>query len=136
MAEAKVISDRLESVLRDLNLSALDSYLEAKEDLLAIHQLRLSRQLKKVFSTTNPIESLNSLIEEDMRRVKKWKDSEHFVLPETSFTFHSGDIVYTFPIKEEFQWVGRSVVRWMKSLNSLQDILRVRRWPRSAGNSV
>ena len=43
-----------------------------------IHQLGLSQLLKKFFSTTNPIESLNSLIEEDMRRVKKWKNSEHF----------------------------------------------------------
>ena len=34
--------------------------------------------LKTFFSTTNPIESLNYLIEEDMRRVKRWKDSEHF----------------------------------------------------------
>lgn len=78
MGEAKVLSDRLEAVLRDLNISALESYREAKDDLLAIHELRLSRQLKRLFSTTNPIESLNSLIEEDMRRVKKWRDSEHF----------------------------------------------------------
>lgn len=78
MAEARVLSDRLESVLRDLNLSALESYREAKEDLLAIHELKLSQNLKRFFSTTNAIESLNSLIEEDMRRVKKWKDSEHF----------------------------------------------------------
>jgi putative transposase len=78
MAEAKNISDRLESVLRDLNLSALESYLEAKEDLLVIHELKLSKSLKRFFSTTNPIESLNSLIEEDMRRVKNWKNSEHF----------------------------------------------------------
>lgn len=77
-AEAKVLSDRLESVLRDLNLSALDSYREAKEDLLVIHELKLSKNLKRFFSTTNAIESLNSLIEEDMRRVKKWRDSEHF----------------------------------------------------------
>jgi putative transposase len=89
MAEAKVISDRLESVLRDLNLSALESYLEAKEDLLVIHELRLSRQLKRVFSTTNPIESLNSLIEEDMRRVKKWKDSEHFQRWLATYCLHS-----------------------------------------------
>jgi hypothetical protein len=89
MAEAKVISDRLESILRDLNLSALDSYLEAKDDLLAIHELRLSRQLKKVFSTTNPIESLNSLIEEDMRRVKKWKNSEHFQRWLATYCLHS-----------------------------------------------
>jgi transposase-like protein len=78
MAEARVISEKLESVLRDQNRSALQTYLEAKEDLLAIHDLKLARQLKRFFSTTNPIESLNSLIEEDMRRVKRWRDSEHF----------------------------------------------------------
>lgn len=89
MAEAKVLSDRLESVLRALNLSALESYLEAKDDLLAIHELRLSRQLKRLFSTTNPIESLNSLIEEDMRRVKKWKDSEHFQRWLATYCLHS-----------------------------------------------
>ncbi len=76
--EAKVISDRLESVLRNLNLSALQSYLEAKDDLLVIHELKLSKTLKGFFATTNPIESLNSLLEEDMRRVKNWKNSEHF----------------------------------------------------------
>lgn len=78
MSEAKAISDRLEAVLRDLNVSALQSYLEAKDDLLAIHELKLSRDLKRFFSTTNPIESVNSLIEEDMRRVKRWTDSSHF----------------------------------------------------------
>ncbi|MFN9969688.1 MAG: transposase, partial [Phycisphaerae bacterium] len=78
LAEAKVVCDRLESVLRDLNLSALESFREAKEDLLVIHELKLTRSLKTFFSTTNPIESLNSLIEEDMRRVKHWKDSKHF----------------------------------------------------------
>lgn len=78
MAEAKVLSDRLESVLRDLNISALESYREVKSDLLIIHELKLSRNLKRFFSTTNAIESLNSLIEEDMRRVKRWRSSEHF----------------------------------------------------------
>lgn len=77
-SEAKLISDRLESILKNENLSALKSYLDAKEDLLVIHELKLSKQLKTFFSTTNPIESLNSLIEEDMRRVKNWKNSEHF----------------------------------------------------------
>lgn len=78
MAEAKAVSERLESVLRDLNLSALESYREAKEDLLVIHELKLSKSLKRFFSTTNAIESLNSLMEEDMRRVKRWQDSKHF----------------------------------------------------------
>jgi len=89
MGEAKIISDRLESVLRDLNISALESYREAKDDLLAIHELRLSRQLKQLFSTTNPIESLNSLIEEDMRRVKKWQDSAHFQRWLATYCLHS-----------------------------------------------
>ena len=78
MTAAKVLSDQLESILRDVNKSALESYLEAKDDLLAMHDIKLSRDLKKFFSTTNPIKSLNSLLEEDMRRVKHWKNSEHF----------------------------------------------------------
>ena len=84
-----MISDRLESVLRSLNLSALESYREAKDDLLVVHELKLSRQLKRVFSTTNPIESLNSLIEEDMRRVKKWQDSAHFQRWLATYCLHS-----------------------------------------------
>ena len=52
--------------------------MESKKDLLVIHELKLSKNLKTFFSTTNPIESLNSLIEEDMRRVKRWRDSSHF----------------------------------------------------------
>jgi len=43
-----------------------------------VHRLGLSASLKKFFSTTNAIESLNSLLEEDLRRVKRWRDSEHF----------------------------------------------------------
>lgn len=78
IAEAKVVCDRLESILRNINISALQSFLEAKDDLLVIHELKLPSSLKTFFSTTNPIESLNYLIEEDMRRVKRWKNSEHF----------------------------------------------------------
>ena len=76
MKEAKALSEQLESILANINVSALQSYLEAKEDLLVIHELRLSRSLKKFFSSTNPIESLNYLLEEDMRRVKKWQSKD------------------------------------------------------------
>lgn len=75
---AQSCSDALEACLKRHNVSALASYLEAKDDLLAIHRLKISGQLRKFFSTTNPIESLNSLLEEDLRRVKRWRDSEHF----------------------------------------------------------
>ena len=75
---AKNCSDALESCLKRHNPSALNSYMEAKDDLLAIHKLAISAQLKKFFSSTNAIESLNSLLEEDTRRVKHWQGSEHF----------------------------------------------------------
>jgi len=78
MLTAKSCSDALETTLSRHNPSALRSYLEAKDDLLAIHRLRIGSQLKQFFSTTNPIESLNSLLEEDMRRVKRWRNGDHF----------------------------------------------------------
>ena len=78
VAQAKICSEALETALRRLNASALASYLEAKDDLLMLHRLKLGTNLRKFFSTTNPIESLNSLLEEDLRRVKRWRSSEHF----------------------------------------------------------
>jgi transposase-like protein len=78
MSLARTCSDALEACLKKHNGSALNSYLEAKDDLLAIHRLQIGAYLKKFFSTTNPIESLNSLLEEDLRRVKRWRDSRHF----------------------------------------------------------
>lgn len=78
MVEAQAHTRSLEKVLNKANLSALNSFKEAKDDLLNLHALGLSPQLKKFFSTTNPVESLNSLTEEDLRRVKRWRDSSHF----------------------------------------------------------
>jgi hypothetical protein len=77
-ATATAHADTLTALLKRLNLSAMRSFLEAKDDLLMLHRLDLSADLKRFFSTTNAIESLNSITEEDMRRVKRWKDSEHF----------------------------------------------------------
>ena len=78
LSAAQTCSEALEACLKLHNVSALNSYREAKDDLLAVHRLKIGAQLKRLFSSTNPIESLNSLLEEDLRRVKRWKDSEHF----------------------------------------------------------
>jgi transposase-like protein len=78
LTQAMACADALEIALARSNASALASFLEAKDDLLALHKLGLSPELRRFFSTTNPIESLNSLLEEDMRRVKTWRDSAHF----------------------------------------------------------
>lgn len=76
--EAEKLSARLEAILRQYNVSAYRSFLEAKNDLLVIHDLQLPHKQKRFFSTTNPIESLNSLLEEDLRRVKHWRNSAQF----------------------------------------------------------
>lgn len=76
--EARAHATSLEAVLKRANASALRSFLEAKDDLLRLHSLGLNAELRRVFSTTNPIESVNSITEEDMRRVKRWRDSMHF----------------------------------------------------------
>lgn len=78
LIQAMDCASALEKLLGKFNASALASFLEAKDDLLALHRLGLSAELRRFFSTTNPIESLNSLLEEDMRRVKRWQDSAHF----------------------------------------------------------
>jgi len=78
LSEAQLHVKALEAVLRKANISALNSFHEAKQDLLVIHQLGISAALKRSFSTTNAAESLNSMLEEDTRRNKRWRDSEHF----------------------------------------------------------
>ena len=78
LIEAQAHAKTLENLLTKANLSALRSFQAAKEDLLNLHRLGLNEKLRKFFSTTNPIESLNSITEEDLRRVKRWRDSVHF----------------------------------------------------------
>lgn len=76
--EARTCANALKARLGLLNKSARKTFEETEDELLVIHELRLTTELKKTLSTTNPIESLNSLTEEDTRRVKSWKSSEHF----------------------------------------------------------
>lgn len=78
LSRAQAAAQVLEASLRRVNASALRSWFEAKDDLLNVHRLGTSPLLKATLSTTNPIESLNSLLEEDLRRVKRWRNSEHF----------------------------------------------------------
>jgi transposase-like protein len=78
LSRAQGAAQVLEAALKRVNASALRSWFEAKDDLLNIHRIGVGPSLKKVFATTNPIESLNSLLEEDMRRVKRWRNSELF----------------------------------------------------------
>ena len=78
LSRAQAAAQVLEAALRRVNASALRSWCEAKDDLLNVHRLGVGPLLRATLSTTNPIESLNSLLEEDLRRVKRWRNSEHF----------------------------------------------------------
>jgi putative transposase len=72
------VTRSLESQLKSLNLSALKSFQEAKDDLIELHHLGFASLLKRFFSTTNAVESLNSILEEDLRRNKRWRNTSHF----------------------------------------------------------
>jgi transposase-like protein len=52
----------LEAWLRTKNESAADSLLEAFEELLTLHRLKVPARLRKTLRSTNPIESMFSLV--------------------------------------------------------------------------
>lgn len=56
-------------------MSAANSLLEGLEETLTLHRLGLSEKLGVSLGTTNCIESLNSLLERYIRKVKNWKNS-------------------------------------------------------------
>jgi len=78
MSEAKAAALSFKNHLRPINKSVVKTFEEAEADLMVIHELHLTTDLKATLSTTNPVESLNSLTGEDLRRVKRWRDAVHF----------------------------------------------------------
>lgn len=73
--EAKAALNALKPALALINESALNSLEEGFEETLTLHRLGLMPQLKLSFRTTNCIESLNSMIEQLTRNVKRWNNS-------------------------------------------------------------
>ena len=78
LAEARSAALSFKNHMRLINKSVVKTFEEAEADLLVVHELNLTADLRTTLSTTNPVESLNSLTEEDLRRVKRWRNSEHF----------------------------------------------------------
>lgn len=73
--EAKAALKALKPSLALMNESALTSLEEGFEETLTLHRLGLMPQLKLSFRTTNCIESLNSMVAQLTRNVKRWKNS-------------------------------------------------------------
>ena len=59
-----------------MNASALNSLEEGLEETLTLHRLGLMPQRKQSFRTTNCIESLNAMIAQRTRNVKRWNNSD------------------------------------------------------------
>jgi putative transposase len=75
-AEAKAALLRLRPELRLLNASAVTSLEEGLEETLTLHLLGVFRELGISLKTTNCLESLNSLVEQRVARVDRWRTSD------------------------------------------------------------
>ena len=75
-AEATAALGRLRPELRLLNASAVASLDEGLEETLTLHRLGVFRELGISLKTTNCLESLNSLVEQRVARVDRWRTSD------------------------------------------------------------
>ena len=65
----------MEKWLRGINESAADSLLEAMEEILTLHRLKVPALLRKTLHSTNPIESMFSMVRDTESKVKRYRGS-------------------------------------------------------------
>jgi transposase-like protein len=73
--EAKAALQAIKKELRLINESAVTSLEEGFEETLTLHRLGMAKELRKSFSTTNMIESVNALIGQRTDKVDRWRNS-------------------------------------------------------------
>jgi len=66
----------MEKWLRDINESAADSLLEAIEEILTLHRLKVPALLRKTLHSTNPIESMFSMVRDVEGNIKRYRNSK------------------------------------------------------------
>lgn len=74
-ADAKRMLLEFEKWLRGINESAADSLKEASEEILTLHRLKVPARLRKTLHSTNPIESMFSMVRGCERNVKRARSS-------------------------------------------------------------
>jgi putative transposase len=74
--EAEKMLKDLEQWLRAINESAAASLLEAFNELLTLHRLKVPALLRKTLHSTNPIESLFSRVRACERNIKRYRNSK------------------------------------------------------------
>ncbi len=65
----------LEKWLRGINESAADSLLEAMEEILTLHRLKVPGILRKTLHSTNPIESMFATVRDCEGNIKRYRGS-------------------------------------------------------------
>jgi putative transposase len=73
--DAKRMLQEFERWLRGINESAADSLLEAFEDILTLHRLKVPGLLRKTLTCTNPIESMFSTVRDCEGNIKRYRNS-------------------------------------------------------------
>jgi len=73
--DAKRTLQEFEKWLRRINESAADSLLEAFEDILTLHRLKVPGRLRKTLTCTNPIESMFSTVRDCESNIKRYRSS-------------------------------------------------------------
>jgi transposase-like protein len=66
----------MERWLRGINESAADSLLEAFEEILTLHRLKIPGLLRKTLHSTNPIESMFSTVRDAEGNIKRYRNSK------------------------------------------------------------
>lgn len=72
LADAKKEYNSIHSWLKNISVDAANSLEEAGENLLTVHMLGVTGELRKSLSSTNIIESLFSVVRAKLRNVKNW----------------------------------------------------------------
>ncbi len=65
----------MEKWLRSINESAADSLMEAIEEILTVHKLKVPGLLRKTLHSTNPIESMFSMVRDAEGNIKRYRNS-------------------------------------------------------------
>lgn len=73
--DARQMLSGFERWLRGINESAADSLLEAIEEILTLHRLKVPALLRKTLHSTNPIESMFSTVRDCEGNIKRYRGS-------------------------------------------------------------
>jgi putative transposase len=73
--DAKQMLSSLERWLRGINENAADSLLEASEEILTLHRLKVPTLLRKTLHSTNPIESMFATVRDCEGNIKRYRGS-------------------------------------------------------------